>query len=407
MASNNGQAISADTINEMKTEFENLSREEMIIENRSLKETLTVCLEFKRILENLFEDHDVAKSGVAQKYKQHYWKNFHKYRAYRKAFGDHLVKTIDNLDSQHLTKCFNSDCKLPDCSDIDNEFLRVGPLNDERPASPAIVKKMSNGIVQPKVSGNNSDITGQKPITSVVAEEAVNGITRKKFEVSEDSKKKEEDVSNSDDVIIEDVSDHSPKRGSTEETAEIVKESTNVDSINAPAETQMDTQNDLQIEDTENTASAVNDNAESCSSLTSSGPSPSKRLRSTESADEKVNTANSGKETFEQTENTETILLEESEEVEWVTEEVEDNADEQTLDDNNDGSTITLKIQCRAEDCDESFDTVAEATKHYETHAKIYKCSQCPLLYSSKASVFRHFLTHNPQPANVQQKETT
>lgn len=403
---NNGQAISADTINEMKTEFENLSREEMIIENRSLKETLTVCLEFKRILENLFEDHDVAKSGVAQKYKQHYWKNFHKYRAYRKAFGDHLVKTIENLDSQHLTKCFNSDCKLPDCSDIDNEFLRVGPLNDERPASPAIVKKMSNGIVQPKVSGNNSDITGQKPITRVVAEEAVNSITREKVKLSDNSKKKEEDVSNSDDVIIEDVSGHSPKRGSTEETAEIVKKSTNVDSIEASAaDTQMDTQNDLQIGDTESTASAVNDNAESSSSLTGSGPPPSKRLRSTESADEKINTANSGEETFEQTENTSTILLDENEEVEWVTEEVEDIADEQTPDDNNSGSAITSKIQCRAEDCDESFYTVAEASKHYETHAKIYKCSQCPLLYSTKASVFRHFLTHNPE--YVPPKETT
>lgn len=371
-----------------------------------------MCLEFKRILENLFEDPDVARSGVVQKYKQHYWKNFHKYRAYRKAFGDHLVKTIENIDSSHLTKCFNSDCKLPDCSEIDNEFQKISSCNDEGPASPVREKKISNGIVQHMVSGvTNSEITDQRPIATVDAE-SVNSIPREEVKEPKNSQKKEEDVSKSNDVI--EILDHSPKKSSTEVTTEIVaEEPKNVESIDtdlhsapdASADvTQMDTQNDLQIDDNENTASAVNDTADSLDS----GPPPAKRLRSTESADEKSNTANSDEEAAAQSENTAEQTLQESDEVEWVNQETGDNADQQTSNE-NDGS-ITSKFECRAEDCHESFATKEESTKHYETHTKIYKCSQCTLLFSIRANIFRHFLTHNPESqgqrvSNIQQKD--
>ncbi|KAH9396224.1 hypothetical protein TYRP_019977 [Tyrophagus putrescentiae] len=97
------------------------SKGTLIMENRLLKESLTICLEFKRILDHMFRDMTEKESKAFEKYKPHYWKLSQKYRVLRKAFGDHLVAWIDNIDSSELTNCFSSGCKLPSCNKKDDD----------------------------------------------------------------------------------------------------------------------------------------------------------------------------------------------------------------------------------------------------------------------------------------------
>ncbi|KAI2806205.1 hypothetical protein BLOT_005216 [Blomia tropicalis] len=86
-----------------------------IIQNRCLKEMLTKCIEFKRILDHIFSDRRLKHIAALNDYELHFLKFRNVYETYRNAFSDQLEISIDRIDDVHLTSCGDSRCPFPEC----------------------------------------------------------------------------------------------------------------------------------------------------------------------------------------------------------------------------------------------------------------------------------------------------
>ncbi len=112
---NNGSSTAAENIAKSEDESERLEKDEVFSENGSLKNVLSHTLEFKRFLDEVYENLELRKLRVVKKLQQHYTRNFYNFEDTRKLFTESLIKTIPNFNSKQLTKCSNRKCKLPGC----------------------------------------------------------------------------------------------------------------------------------------------------------------------------------------------------------------------------------------------------------------------------------------------------
>lgn len=85
---------------------------QMLVAVSFMQVTLDLCLEFKRILDCLFEEPEMIESGVMAKFKVHYDKRRRQYYAQKRTFSDHLRRRMPNLDKGQLSRCFKGKCAL-------------------------------------------------------------------------------------------------------------------------------------------------------------------------------------------------------------------------------------------------------------------------------------------------------
>lgn len=109
--------------------------EELYSEVIQLRQTVSQCLEFKRILQKIFDTKDtVTANDSIKKYYPHFQGAHLKYKVYRKIFNEHLSK-IEGIDEHHLRKCDETECFV--CS-----------LN--KPSIPKLAKPISLSVSEGK-----------------------------------------------------------------------------------------------------------------------------------------------------------------------------------------------------------------------------------------------------------------
>lgn len=59
-----------------------------------------------------------------------------------------------------------------------------------------------------------------------------------------------------------------------------------------------------------------------------------------------------------------------------------------------DGTSVRVLIRCKVEDCSETFSDIATSAEHYKTHSKLFKCSACTKLFTTRDLVYKHFSEH-------------
>ncbi len=392
----------------MKAKHDIMKAEHEIMkaEHQTIKKTLEITLEYKRMVQTMLEDFEI-KSDTA-KYNQHYSKNNEKFLTIRKAFGDHLKKSIFNLDGSKLTNCFNAECNLPTCHVTRSEYGKAAPTYDEGPGSPPKGKKTTSFFqgMKPKLSNGTHSYTDPQPAVASSEEVLTLDLAQAEFVEPESSKSLEVGASNENDAVNDEdqVSNNDPPKAALikAELSDTVEEETTNSGVNtdAPtAETSVDAEHVLPMDtDSENIATDVNLNNtddSTASSLLECGPPPDKRLRSDDGSTEEnsVEQSLAENETTAEMEFTEDNMADEEtfgEDASSINEE-EEYEDEEEYENSN-----VRTFNCRADDCDLTFESLSDAVNHYQTHSMIFKCSHCPNLYLDKPNLYRHLLIHNP-----------
>ena len=401
---------------------------QLFIENRSLKETLNVGLEFKRILEHMFSDQVLLQSSdpvlsMISDYETHF-------KEFLKKYND-LSSEFQQQQRQSLTKCYNNACKLIGCSNNyyindylfnENDYDFNGQNNDNQFFRSSFNKNELNIVNSMNVddddycehNSNDKKIidnnNGQSQfVDSIMKTDETNEYKNENHHqqqqflalIPQTSQQQQKQQLSSKRIIIKGLNFSgssllvSKSTSSSSSTATITNATSNKTSLTQPKKAraivsngniitgQKNNKQVIRIKHEQNNDSEIRPIMVNDISLVSTSITNKDNNNNTSS---KLKGLDASKYIMAETTMTNT-----------------DNCDDQQ----QQQQTVTkkqknLQISCRVRDCGQMFTEPSLANVHYKSHCKLFKCSMCDALYSKKALIFRHYqIAHSYPESNT------